>query len=776
MYIEKISIKSFGRLSDFETTLSEHINVFEGNNESGKSTVAEFIKFMLYGMQSRAVGERTLSERNRYINWNSALASGSMTVNADGKRILIERTLAAGTDPSGATVYKEAVKMTDVETGAQISKGKNPGELLFGVPEEVFTGTAFVRQIGGARVDGGKLSDSAENLLFSADENVNTEKSIDRLDSLRRQLLHKNGRGGTLYEKERERDEVALRLENAKRTAGELIAVETRIAGLSEKRIAAEKKRDASREKYEKYDAVQNLHRFEKFHALESELSALYTEKEELLTKGLVGGHFPDVKYVSDLQSVSDGMAVTSASIAAVSRQLEDVRRERGSEADIERCRALAEGDAAAEKILDEAEKKRSRKKGGAIASAVLLITSVILLAVYFLFEFGIFGGLPETVILMSGIIGAVMLPVGTVMLIMFMRSSSELKKMLSLYGADSYEELSEKLSGLSEAYEKDKQLASQINALETELYVKYSAYDDEVKRASRLLALRGITVNADEIPEKVRNVLEETEAICEKERNIASKIEAGRREANETERELHGTDESEIRRITEGLDIAEYDKMPYSQLKLEREFNENVVIRLTETIHELEIKRTQLLSQREDPSELAVKLDGIVSELAHERERYNACILAMETLSKAKESVRSSVVPRIRDGAKGYMSRITNGKYTEIGVDGGFSMTVDADGAYRELEYMSEGTSDSAYLSLRLALIDVLYRKTLPPLVFDEAFARLDDERTVSAMKLLSENNSSVEFPQALIFTCQKREGIIAERIASESSRVIKL
>ena len=52
MIIEKIVIKSFGRLTDMTLEFSERVNVIEGENESGKSTVAAFIRYMLYYRQS----------------------------------------------------------------------------------------------------------------------------------------------------------------------------------------------------------------------------------------------------------------------------------------------------------------------------------------------------------------------------------------------------------------------------------------------------------------------------------------------------------------------------------------------------------------------------------------------------------------------------------------------------------------------------------------------------------------------------------------------------
>ena len=62
MIIERIEIKSFGQLTDMTLEFSDKINVIEGQNEAGKSTIAAFIKYMLYGFEpteeAGAIGER----------------------------------------------------------------------------------------------------------------------------------------------------------------------------------------------------------------------------------------------------------------------------------------------------------------------------------------------------------------------------------------------------------------------------------------------------------------------------------------------------------------------------------------------------------------------------------------------------------------------------------------------------------------------------------------------------------------------------------------------
>lgn len=783
MYIERIDINSFGKLVGFSVELSEGVNVVEGANESGKSTLAEFIKFMLYGMQSKATGDAMLSERKKYVSWNSSVASGSMTVNSDGKRILIERSLTASTDSSGSVSYRETLKMTDTETGAQLHKGKNPGDVLLGVPEEIFLGTAFVRQLGGTKVDGEKISSSAENLLFSADESVNTDKSIERLDLVRRQLLHKNGKGGSLYEKERQKAELTLKLEEAKRTAGEIISTETSVSELTENRENAKIRRDAAQKKHENYEAVKNLHRFDKLHAIEDELAALYTERETVLTEGLVGGHFPDRAYVNELYKLSDGLAADTAAITSLSRQLTETQRERGSDEDIKKREALYSGELTSEAIISEAEKAESSCKLKKKLAIGFLIAALVFGAVFAVTNWTAIAGVIVKPLLTNKALASLaktaslvgFLTCAIASAVLFALASAGKNKLYAYigeYGAESMQALPIVLEDMTEAARRDAQLERRIESLEADLADQYEKYDEKTARAAELIALRGVNADSTEISEKLREVLADSEEICRRETQLSIRTEEKRAARDEVKSQIGDADEDAVRAVTSELNIAEYDSMNYSAIKLERDYNENAVTRLTEAIHDLEVKRVRLMAQREDPAELAVKLDEIDAELDRERTRYNACLLAMDTLSRAGESVRESVVPRIRELAMTYLASITDGKYENVSVDGTFSVTVNADGAYRELEYMSGGTADAVYLALRLALVRILYRSTMPPMMFDEAFSHMDDARAASVTEMLTTGC----VPQSLIFTCQSREGKVLDSLGLREYKHIKM
>ena len=75
MTINKLTIDEYGSLLEREFVLDDGMNIFEGNNESGKSTILSFIRFMLYGMPRKSSG--TVTERDRGISWNGGVAGFS---------------------------------------------------------------------------------------------------------------------------------------------------------------------------------------------------------------------------------------------------------------------------------------------------------------------------------------------------------------------------------------------------------------------------------------------------------------------------------------------------------------------------------------------------------------------------------------------------------------------------------------------------------------------------------------------------------------------------
>ena len=208
---------------------------------------------------------------------------------------------------------------------------------------------------------------------------------------------------------------------------------------------------------------------------------------------------------------------------------------------------------------------------------------------------------------------------------------------------------------------------------------------------------------------------------------------------------QLAGYDEEELRAAvdpTVGLDDVDRDNI--SAVRREADFTAKSAQSLERHAVELE-KALAALPQGENSSELSDRLEAARAELETLREKLDAYLLACDKLGEASGNLRTSVSPRLASDAAKLMAHITEGKYTEIGVGGDLGMTALTDSGTRSISLLSAGTKDAAYLALRLALIGMLYRRCTPPTIFDESFARVDDERLAKLLTLAAAREQSI-------------------------------
>ena len=195
MRIIKIDINEFGPFKQRSFEFTKDINLVVGDNESGKSTLLLFIKYMLYGI-SKKTKSGVVSEIDRAVCRMGDIAGGSMVVEHGGRLYKIERRLSRTNKGS----FVDKVQMKDIESGAVITGVTSPGEELLQMPYEVFENSCMISQLGGSAVNGEKVGASMRNMLLSADETQDAEKAIKNLDSLRVKYLHKDSKGGVIHE------------------------------------------------------------------------------------------------------------------------------------------------------------------------------------------------------------------------------------------------------------------------------------------------------------------------------------------------------------------------------------------------------------------------------------------------------------------------------------------------------------------------------------------------------------------------------------------------
>ena len=84
---------TFGRLENEELELREGLNIITCGNESGKSTWAEFLLAMLYGVDSRSRGKAgELPVKTKYAPWSGKPMEGRLELEQDGRRLFISNS------------------------------------------------------------------------------------------------------------------------------------------------------------------------------------------------------------------------------------------------------------------------------------------------------------------------------------------------------------------------------------------------------------------------------------------------------------------------------------------------------------------------------------------------------------------------------------------------------------------------------------------------------------------------------------------------------------
>ena len=125
---------TFGRLDHETLTLTDGLNLLQLPNEAGKSTWAEFLLAMFYGVDT-SEREKTgvLPVKTKYQPWNGKAMEGTVELEQDGRRITLTRTSAARAPMSVfSAVYTDSGLPVEGLTGA------NCGERLLGVPKSVY--------------------------------------------------------------------------------------------------------------------------------------------------------------------------------------------------------------------------------------------------------------------------------------------------------------------------------------------------------------------------------------------------------------------------------------------------------------------------------------------------------------------------------------------------------------------------------------------------------------------------------------------------------------
>lgn len=180
MIINKLKINEYGKLHNKEIELSNNINIIYGNNESGKSTLFNFIINSLYGISKNKKG-REISDFDKYLPWGKEEFSGKIEYELDNKEKY--------------EIYRDFKKKNPIiynKNHEDISKGfnidKNKGNQFFEeqtkINENIFLSTFAIMQkeVKLEKDVQNLLIQKISNIISTGKHNTSYKKAIERIN------------------------------------------------------------------------------------------------------------------------------------------------------------------------------------------------------------------------------------------------------------------------------------------------------------------------------------------------------------------------------------------------------------------------------------------------------------------------------------------------------------------------------------------------------------------------------------------------------------------
>ncbi len=180
MKIESLKINNYGNLKEKEIHFADHINIIQGNNESGKSTLLKFIANIFYGASKTKKGKE-FSDYDRYKPWGQEEFSGKLTYTLDnGKKYEVFRDF----NKKNPIIYNEQLE----DISKQFTIDKTYGNQFFveqtKVEENMFYSTlvSMQQEVKLEQNVQNAMVQKVANLAGTGDDSISYKKALDKIN------------------------------------------------------------------------------------------------------------------------------------------------------------------------------------------------------------------------------------------------------------------------------------------------------------------------------------------------------------------------------------------------------------------------------------------------------------------------------------------------------------------------------------------------------------------------------------------------------------------
>ena len=763
MKINKIYISAFGGLKDFTLELGDGLNVIHGQNEDGKTTVMAFIKAMFYGTGGK-VKSLENSIRARYTPWDNSAMGGRIFFTANGIDYILEREFRK----SDST---DRVILTNSLSGESETVESDIGLRFLGLSADGFEKSVFINSFvsGLAESDAvGELNSKLSNLAVTGDETVSYQSVADRITSSKEKLISKSGRTGSYVKGMETLKALNESYENSKIAAKRQLEISEAIAVKSEKLSKAEQRLKAVKSLLDSKDDTQKLQKLKEYLELKEKLEAL---KKRFLADDGKEINFKSLEFCKAKSELANQKANTlMADIEKIEQEIKissTINAEDAAKQIEEFKNKIALLEQSADSIENEIELKNAESEDFKLKyeqskTAKKAFNPLLLILG------GIAAVIGAVLFAVSLIPAVTVLGIGLILVIL----SFAIKPQNKALTASLQSQLANVLNQVAELREKKNSATSEITALSGKMNLLAAALNtDNALKAKREADLK-------EKQEAFADAINEKNAAIDKLNSIMGKYcdVNCEQSVNETLKSISENAE-EINRIKVALNILSRDldgisyeaaaekiealenkvedkNLDFDALKTESENLSSLILELGTQITAGETELKTAFRNFENPETLKREINLLSEELSAKKDFCDAAEIANEILYESFLEVRKGYGAEVEKKTLEIFSHLTNNRYSAVNISKELDITVEKSGIFgtREIGYLSRGTVDQAYLSLRLAIAELICEDEKLPILLDDVLSQYDDERTLEALKFLKEYSKT---SQTVLFTC---------------------
>ena len=778
MKINSLYISSFGGIKNLKLNFNKGFNVIYGDNENGKSTVMAFIKMMFYGSE-RSSAQISKNIRKKYTPWDGSQMAGSIDFEHEGKQYRLEREFRS----SNST---DKVTLCDLDLGTRQVVSADIGLKFFGLSSAAFERSVFIGQLGFPESNAeaeGEINSKLSNIVLTGDESVSFEAVYKRLEKAKLALMSKSGKAGEydknlkLYTELKESLEHSVEINNTlKIKVAEFEQREARILLLQKNAQAVKEKLDAEQD-------VRNATKLKKYLELKQSLDELNAQ----LT--LDDGTLIDEMYLRKLQFCIS--KVESAAAKTKGKQTEIETLNKSLEIGLNPPQNATQDTAdAIQKEIEAIEKENSelKEKAALLASevdnkesasaskkmGVMQIAAIVLVVAGLAISFVSLIAGPIIALIGVGAFAFALISAKTrrkAQLCEFENKKAELEKIKSSISLKkqeiaaktlSFETIKTALQSSEAVLEKQSRMLEEAKLQLEELKATQSVEE------AALLQQFG-KYKKVENTEEINSYLEEISAKAANQKEIKQQI-------NFFAKDLGGISyedaEEKLKAITQSEMNLEDD---FDALKLHYEKLTAQILEEKSSLAADKAEAKAAISSAENPEIIQKKMKELDAKLKSQKEFCNAADISMQILAQSFAEIRRGYGSVLEKRAGEIFAGLTSGKYESVAVSKSLEINVTETGVFggREIDYLSSGTADQAYLSLRLALAELIADgEGKLPMLLDDALTQYDDGRTKSALQYFKKY---AEKGQIIMFTCHNSISVMAESFDADIINIKK-